>query len=203
MTEFNDVISSRLNELFAGETDYMTASKLNMSPANLNKIRNGKQQPTAETLKLISEKYNVSVDWILGIKEHKDINALDLTTLTYEQVFSLINALYDSRTVEIVDRGTKKKPHPDPDYFKVNDPALSFMLRRRVALISVDESYFQDWIEKHLPQYNGLPLLVCTKEMLEYFQDPSIASFKEGDWITRIKEYQQKINSQDNAKGDK
>ena len=49
MAEFNDVISSRLNELFTGESDYMTASKLNMSPAN--KIRNGKQQPTAETLK--------------------------------------------------------------------------------------------------------------------------------------------------------
>lgn len=152
---------------------------------------------------MISEKYNVSVDWILGIKDYKDVNALDLTTLTYEQVFSLINALYDSRTFEIVDRGTKEKPYLDPDYLKVKDPALSFMLRRRLALIRVDESYFQDWIEKHLPQYNGLPILLCTKEMLDYFQDPSISSFKEGDWVTKIKEYQQRIKAQNDKEGDR
>lgn len=200
MNNLNDIVSERLKLLFADETDEMTASKLNMSTGNLNKIKNGKQQPTAETLVLISEKYNVSVDWILGIKDDKDINAVNYETLSYEQVFGLINALYNSNTVEVADMGTKKKPRLDPDYLKVNDPALSFMLRRRVALIGVDRTYFDDWLEKHLPQYNGVPLLICTKDMLEFFQDESVSSFTEGDWVSKIKEYEQKLKDDEGDK---
>ena len=203
MSKLNEIISERLKELFADETDYMAASKLNMSPANLNKIKNGNQLPTAETLELISKKYNVSVDWILGLKDDRNINALDLKTITYEQVFALINDLYNRNTIEIGNIGTDKQPKLDSDYMKVNDPALSSMLRRRVQLIGVDSSYFQDWLEKHLPQYIRLPLLICTKEMMEFFQDPNISSFNDGDWVTKINEYQQIIKSDDDKEGEK
>lgn len=68
MKNLLDVVSSRLKELFADETDAETASKLLMIQGNLNKIKNGKQTPSLDTLRLISEKYHVSVDWILGAK---------------------------------------------------------------------------------------------------------------------------------------
>ncbi len=202
MDDLKDTVSERLRDLFEGETDEMTASKLLMSPANLNKIKNGKQLPTAETLKLISQKYDVSVDWLLGIKGDMDINSVNLKSLSYEQVFALINELYMSNTLEVADLGTKKKPRLDPDYLKVNDPALSFMLRRRLSLIGVDEIYFEDWVEKHLPQYKGAPLLICDKEMLDFFlKDKNLSSYKEGDWVSRIKEYEKKTQSMDD-KGD-
>ncbi len=202
MAELKDIISERLQQLFEGETDWMTANKLSMSSGNLNKIKNGKQMPTAETLELISKKYDVSVDWILGLKESRDINAVDLASLSYEQAFYLINELYKSNTFEVADLGTPKKPRLDPDYLKVNDPALQFMLRRRLSLIGVDPSIFEDWVEKHLPQYKGVPLLICDKDMVEYFQaDINVSSFNEGDWITKIEEYlselQENVNEGD------
>lgn len=204
MAELKDIISERLQQLFEGETDWMTANKLSMSSGNLNKIKNGKQMPTAETLELISKKYDVSVDWILGLKDAKDINAVNFSSLSYEQVFALINELYNSETIEVADLGTPKKPRLDPDYLKVNDPALQFMLRRRVSLIGVDKTYFDDWIEKHLPQYHGIPLLVCNQEMLDYFQDDkNISSYTEGDWITRIKDYQTNIELEEGEENDR
>ena len=74
MAELKEIVSARLQQLFQGETDEMTASKLVMSTGNANKIKNGKQLPTADTLVMISKKYGVSVDWILGIKEDKEID---------------------------------------------------------------------------------------------------------------------------------
>ena len=43
MKNLLDVVSSRLKELFADETDAETASKLLMIQGNLNKIKNGKK----------------------------------------------------------------------------------------------------------------------------------------------------------------
>lgn len=202
MDDLKDTVSERLRELFQGETDEMTAEKLLMSPANLNKIKNGKQLPTAETLELIHLKYGVSIDWILGIKDEKDVNAVDFESLSYAQIFSLINNLYRNNTVEIGNLGTEEEPKMNSDYLKVNDPALSFMLRRRVALMGVDETYFEDWVEKHLPQYRGLPLLVCSREMLDFFQDKNISGYKDGDWVAKIKEYLTMLQKTSNNKGD-
>lgn len=78
MESLLDVISSRLKELFAGETDAVAADKLLMTQGNLNKIKNGKQTPTLDTLKLISQKYHVSVDWILGLKDDRDVHSINI-----------------------------------------------------------------------------------------------------------------------------
>lgn len=86
MKNLLDVVSSRLKELFVDETDAETASKLLMTQGNLNKIKNGKQTPSLDTLRLISEKYHVSVDWILGLKDDKDVNAINVENLDYSQV---------------------------------------------------------------------------------------------------------------------
>lgn len=163
-------ISDRLKELFADETDVVTASKLHMTQGNLNKIKNGRQALTVDNLRLISETYHVSADWILGLKEGRAINDIDLDRLDYSQVFVLIDKLYENKTIEPASSTETIKTSDsydevdseevqddsqqistvgiDYDLIRINDPTLSFMLRRRVKLIEVDFNIFNDWKEK-------------------------------------------------------
>lgn len=71
-----------------------------MTQGNLNKIKNGRQALTVDNLRLISETYHVSADWILGLKEGRAINDIDLDRLDYSQVFVLIDKLYENKTIE-------------------------------------------------------------------------------------------------------
>ncbi|MCB5702353.1 helix-turn-helix domain-containing protein [Megasphaera elsdenii] len=203
-------ISDRLKELFADETDVVTASKLHMTQGNLNKIKNGRQALTVDNLRLISETYHVSADWILGLKEGRAINDIDLDRLDYSQVFVLIDKLYENKTIEPASSTETIKTSDsydevdseevqddsqqistvgiDYDLIRINDPALSFMLRRRVKLIEVDFNIFNDWKEKHLKDYKGIPLLLCDEEMRDYLLN-HCSGKTEGDLIETLKNY--------------
>lgn len=203
-------ISDRLKELFADETDVVTASKLHMTQGNLNKIKNGRQALTVDNLRLISETYHVSADWILGLKEGRAINDIDLDRLDYSQVFVLIDKLYENKTIEPASSTETIKTSDsydevdseevqddsqqistvgiDYDLIRINDPALSFMLRRRVKLIEVDFNIFNDWKEKHLKDYKGIPLLLCDEGMRDYLLN-HCSGKTEGDLIETLKNY--------------
>jgi transcriptional regulator with XRE-family HTH domain len=220
MKNLLDVVSSRLKELFADETDAETASKLLMTQGNLNKIKNGKQTPSLDTLRLISEKYHVSVDWILGLKDDRDVNAINVENLDYSQVFEVMDRLQISRTIiparitelikstddendssdENADEGMSVSTEGvDYDLLRINDPVLSFMLRRRVMLRAVDQSLLDDWKEKHLPEYQGLQLLEGDDSMKEYMSGRRTGD-SDGDWSTSLAEY---INKKKKEKGGK
>lgn len=209
-------VSDRLKELFADETDAITAGKLHMTQGNLNKIKNGRQALTVDNLRLISETYHVSADWILGLKEGSAINDIDLDRLDYSQVFALIDKLYENKTIEPASLTETIKTSDsydevdseevldseetlddsqqistvgiDYDLIRINDPALSFMLRRRVKLIAVDFDIFNDWKKKHLKDYKGIPLLLCDEEMRDYLLN-HCSGKTEGDLIETLKNY--------------
>ena len=199
MADLGQGIIERLREAFGNDSQETIAQKLMMTQGNVSKMLNGVQYPSLDTLVRVSEIYNVSVDWILGIKNSKGVNDIDIKDVSYEQVFLLINELYNRNCVEVADIGTKKAPRKDSDYIRINDPALSFMLRRRVSLLGVDESILQDWIEKHIPEYRELPLLVCNKDAADYFAGLNTANFRDGDWCTIIKEYLKSIKNNERA----
>lgn len=223
MESLLDIISSRLKVLFADENDDKAANKLHMSHGNLNNIKNGRQTPTIDTLKLISEKYHVSVDWILGLKDDRDVNAINLDSLDYRQIFMILDKLYENKTLvpaqpteKVLDFGdedteddnVEQETEPsvstegvDYDLLRVNDPTLSFMLRRRMKLIEYDPSLYNDWVEKHLPEYKGLPIFECSDEMKEYLSKHRTGN-SDGDWSTCLTEYfKKKKEKKDNKDG--
>ena len=210
MCDNSRFVSDRLKELFADETDAITASRLYMTQGNLNKIKNGRQALTVDNLRLISETYHVSADWILGLKEGRAINNIDLDRLDYSQVFVHIDKLYENKTIEPASLTETIKTSDsydevdseevlddsqqistvgiDYDLIRINDPALSFMLRRRVKLIEVDFNIFDDWKEKHLKEYKGIPLLICDEKMRKYLLSHRTGE-TDGDLIETLRNY--------------
>lgn len=82
MDNLKDIMRQRLSETFHGETQEATAIKLNTTQSNVSKWVNSRQYPSPETLRDISRIYHVSVDWLLGISDQKEIDGVVLEKLT-------------------------------------------------------------------------------------------------------------------------
>lgn len=180
------------------------------------RVRTSCLGPTLDTLKLISQKYQVSVDWILGLKDDRGIHSISVENLDYSQVFMVMDklqvneAIIPAQAVEAVKNSADENEISDEnsdedhsvftkgvdyDLFRINDPVLSFILRRRGKLIEVDQSLLDDWKEKHLPEYRGLPLLQGNDAMKEYMNSRRTGN-SDGDWSTSLAEYTRKNKDQ-------
>ena len=81
-----------------------------------------------------------------------------------------------------------RRPTYDPDYMKVNDRVLSYMLRRRQSIYAIGDDFKETWKEKSLPNYRDVRLLNYSGNMQEAIDIHSWASYKsDADWIELIK----------------
>lgn len=102
MDDWKAKIAERLAEVFQGETQYVTATKLNTTQGNISKWLNG-TTPTVDTCRDIARVYDVSVDWLLGLSDKKHSDDISVEKLTYEQVARIIDRLLDNGTISIPD----------------------------------------------------------------------------------------------------
>ena len=164
MDDLKDIIKNRLSEAFRGDTQDVSARKLNTTQGNVSKWVNGQQIPTSDMLREISKAYKVSVDWLLGISDQKEIDGVVLEKLTYEQVARIIDRLIELGNITIPDLQELKENVPgedeyielygedeppamepiiDSDFLKVNDRVLSYMLRRRLKIYEIGDDFVE------------------------------------------------------------
>lgn len=208
MNSLKDITKLRLSETFHGDTQEVTAKKLNTTQGNVSKWVNGQQIPTPEMLHDISKVYKVSVDWLLGISEEREIDGIALERLTYEQVARIIDKLIEMGTIIIPDLQKLREDNPDKDtyispedeeepppkdpifdsdYMKVKDRVLSHMLRRRLKIYEIGEDMKDAWKKQSLERYRGLWLLNYTGNMEDAIDTQSWARFNDGDWVELIR----------------
>lgn len=207
MADIKIQVSRHLTEVFQGETQEVTARKLNTTQGNVSKWVSGSQVPTSDMLCEISKAYKVSVDWILGISPQKEIDGVVLEKLTYEQITRIIDMLLQNKNLsipnlaELVPNEVEYEedengesvpvippPQYDSDYIKVNDRLLSYLLRRRYKIQLTGEDMLEMWKENKLPNFMGLKLLNYNGSVEETIDTRSWSSFGDAEWIELIKE---------------
>lgn len=205
MAELNGIMQERLTKTFSGETQEVTARRLNTTQGNVSKWKSGQQVPTTDMLYMISKAYKVSVDWLLGISDEPEIDGLVLEKLTYEQIAKVLDRLIQKNTIEIpnlVDVAEEKgmfsekiedvdenfepvEPIFDSDHIKIKDRLLSYIMRRRSKLESIDLEMLDIWKEK-LGNFQGLRILNYNETLQEAIDSHSPAQFRDGDWVELI-----------------
>lgn len=207
MNELKEQVSRHLTEVFQGETQEVTARKLNTTQGNVSKWVSGSQFPTSETLCEISKAYKVSVDWIFGISPQKEIDGVVLEKLTYEQITRIMDLLFQNKNFSIPnlaeftaseveyeeDENGEIVPIPsvpqyDPDYIKVNDRLLSYLLRRRYKIQLTGEDMLDMWKENKLPNFMGLKLLNYNGSVEETIDTRRWSTFGDAEWVELTKE---------------
>lgn len=200
MAELREILPQRLAELFNGETQQVTASKLNTTQGTVSKWLGGDAIPPTETLLHIAKKYRVSVDWLLGLSAEKEVDAVSIQKLTYEQISLVFHRLIELGNIEIPDLNQfepvlddpdgedDREPNYDSDYIKVNDRAISFILRRRQKLFDIGEEYMDAWVDSVVRQFNGVRLLKYNERTQAALDAQSWSAFKAGDWASLLNE---------------
>ncbi len=202
MEELKDILSKRLLETFKGETQQVTARKLAIEQGTVSKWVTGNAMPGADTLLLIAKKYRVSVDWLLGLSEEKEIDAVSVERLTYEQIALVLHRLIEQGNIEIPDLARletvlsedeidePREPRYDTDYMKINDRALSFILRTREKFCGYDagEEGKEFWTEKIAKKFNGVRLIKYTAKTQAALDLQHWPQLNAGDWASLLKE---------------
>lgn len=210
MDDLKDIVAKRLTKLFEKETQDITASRLQTTQGNVSRWLSGTQLITTDNLYRISKTYQVSVDWLLGISDVRDINGLNIDDLTYEQVARIIDKLIVNNNVKILNlkEADKKKdsddfsevevetsgikveirPNDNADYIKVKDRLLSYMLRRRYKIYDVGEDMVDFWHSNSLPNFKGLKVVNNTGNMQDALDAKGWAGLQDADWVSLIEE---------------
>lgn len=208
MDELKEIVSKRLAELFRNETQEMTANRLKMTQGNVSKWLSAQQLPTSDVLYTIAKVYDVSVDWILGISDVRDINGLDIEDLTYEQVARIMDKLIVNDNMRILNLkeaetchspddfgeiGTSGirieiRPNDNSDYIKVKDRLLSYMLRRRYKIYDVGEDMVDFWQNSSLPNFKGLKVVDNKGNMQDALDAKGWVGLQDADWVNLIEE---------------
>lgn len=205
-------LPERLAETFKGETQEITSDRLITTQSNISKWLNGQQTPTTATLYQIAKAYNVSVDWLLGLSEVKEIDGIAFDKITYEQAFRFIDRLmklnnislanlaevigddeskYDFGNIDEEDSYNQQEvviERYDSDYIKITDRLLSYLFRLRYQTAGVSEDIMEMWKEKEIPNFKRLRLADNTGNMTEALDAKGWAQFKAGDWIDTIEQ---------------
>ena len=219
MDDLRETIKARLAETFKNDTQDTVARKLSTTQGNVSKWLNG-QVPTTDMLLNIAKAYKVSVDWILGVSDEREIDGVVLEKLSYEQIARIIDRMFALGIIEIPDlekikredssindysfndaeaaeesedgdeENTAYVPRYDSDYMKINDRVLSYVLRRRVKIYEVGEDMVSFWKEQSLPRFKGVHLLRYNEQMQKLIDSKGWSSFKDGDWVAMVQDLQ-------------
>ena len=94
-----NITLQRIKELKGGDSQEVFAQRIHSTQSNVSKMLKG-TPPSASTLRTLAEEYQVSVDWLLGLSDKKELGNVAKTQiingelLTYADVIVVLDALY-------------------------------------------------------------------------------------------------------------
>lgn len=191
MGSISEVISDRLGTLFDGKNESEIGIKIGVDRTTVSSYLHGRTVPSADTLRLIAKEFNVSVDWIMGLKDSREIlsGASNYDSFDYLQVLALAKDLLDNGSISI----DKSEIEVDDFHVKIHDPIILYLIGRLLTIKEVGlEDFYPNWFETKLQGYKETLIQKCDEEMISYFHSLSNqSSMKEADWSTELQKYKE------------
>lgn len=104
----NDITLERIRQLMGGISQEAFAEKIGFSQASIHRVLS-KGSPSLAMLTAIATTYHVSVDWLLGLSDAKEVRSGTATMTYYEAMQALHKLLFDGHFFF------------DPDYSSYSD----------------------------------------------------------------------------------
>lgn len=146
-----DIFKNRLRETFGTDSQETVGKKLNMTQGNVSKLLSGLQQPTLDTLYRIAEVYGVSVDWLIGLSDRKNVMKPD-AGISYALAIEVV--------IDLIHNGAKLLNESKHSLSVViDDPILEKLIKKGHALFETDRDLFRDWKDTKLSLFDDKSLL--------------------------------------------
>ena len=179
-----EILRKRLREAFGSDSQDTIGAKLNMTQGNVSKLLSGSQQPTLETVYAISKTYDVSVDWLLGISDVKQIQKRDKQT-TYSTAIKVVMAILENGgEIESVDETGVT--------IRSRDMLFSTLLSKASQISKIDHELYRRWVATKLSLFDEKPIL----ERMPWnsgFIYPHALKMTELEWLTTYEKEADKI----------
>lgn len=126
-------------------TQEAIASILNLTKANISKYELGRLQPNIETLKLLSDYFDVSIDYLIGITNIKKMEPNYFSRIPILQITKNHPSLFIAENISGYEYFDKPEElSKDYFFFKVKDDSMSNARIFKDDLVCI---YKQDYIE--------------------------------------------------------
>ena len=138
-----DTTTKRIRELKGKESQESFANKIHMSQANVSKMLNG-MPPSAGTLKILADLYDVSVDWLLGLSDRKSRKSIpSADNMSYADAICVLDKLY--QTGAIMNGINTRTNGKNPNIIHVQDLVLRYLLESRSKVEDLDINLQDFW----------------------------------------------------------
>lgn len=165
-----NITLERILELMGNDTQEVFGKKINMSQPNVSKMLKG-TPPSAATLIEMARVYNVSVDWLLGVSDHKQHTSnLDVGSLTYSDVLAVIDRLYENGTIRTGYDSNGYGNEPDPGILLVQDKILLFLLEGMDSVSGNNADIAGIWKNKTYQEFCDVPILRWNEQVDALFE---------------------------------
>lgn len=170
----NELVIARLKEVFQGESQERVAERLNITQSTVSKILRGSQTLSLEMAYLVADRYEISVDWLLGLSDVKKLQRNRLE-LTYEEATKQLFQLFN--------QGAFTEAQDKTSIYKLNDPLLRMLVQKAITLFQTDEDLYKSWLEDKLSLFSDKPILSSSawneEEMIVYVDSATT----EANWL--------------------
>ncbi len=175
-----ELLGKRLKETFGDSSQSDVAQILRTSQGNISKWIAGKAYPSTENLLLIAKHYNVSIDWLLGLSDRKEITTLP-KNLSYESCTDTLLNLIQRNALAKPDKDNKKQT------YIINDPLLYELVNKGISLRMTDDDFYHTWLESRLTLFRDTQILYAFAWADESVFYSVAEANTEADWLGAYK----------------
>ena len=147
----NDITLERIRQLMGGISQEAFAEKIGFSQASIHRVLS-KGSPSLAMLTAIATTYHVSVDWLLGLSDAKEIRSGTATMTYYEAMQALHKLLFDGHIFFDPDYSSYS------DHLWVNDRILAALLAKYKNVKETNKDTTEYWLASLAEDFN-LPLV--------------------------------------------
>ena len=167
----NDITIERIRQLMGGISQEAFAEKIGFSQASIHRVLTT-GSPSLAMLTAIATTYHVSVDWLLGLSDAKEIRSSTDTMTYYEAIQFLNKLLFDGHIIF----STNYSIGTSDDNLFVRDRILAGLLSKYRNVRQTDKSTTDYWLASLADDFN-LPLTD-----IGILQDTFDAAFEANDY---------------------
>lgn len=165
-----DITLERIMQLKGNDSQEAFAKKIKSTQSNVSKMLNG-TPPSAATLKTLADVYKVSVDWLLGLSDEKEIGGsgqsrnLTSSNLTYADAMAVLELLHRKGCLEVGYEPNGYNTEPEPGIIWVKDQVLRYFLDNRLRYSEGSRNIYDIWLKDALERYSKLKILAWTENI--------------------------------------
>ena len=174
-TETN-ITLDRIKELKGNDSQEVFAQKIHTTQSNISKMLKGMTPPSAATLTELAKTYHVSVDWLLGLSDEKEIGSkvqshnLTAETVTYADAMAVLEVLYQKGSIDVGYDNNGYNSEPDPSTIYVKDKVLSYFLDNRFRYSGGSQNIYDIWLKQAMAIYDKYLLMQWTDSVKTIYE---------------------------------